>query len=602
MAFLDRMRISLAGRWHWARVAGFGTPISGVSRYTGGQAPDPWQRYAVVSPSEELCCVAGAGSGKTTVLTARIAFLMDRCEVAPSRIRAVTFMKKATMEMEERVHRICPGTGMPMISTIHSLCYGEILKLPHTVRIASLTRWWSSPDAQDLRREATQGALSDAYRAAGGAGEKASARDIVFELGRDLESLESARVNLEPARLVSQTERIGQPVSIEGLKRIALSPYELLERAPVRSDRAEAERLLKSFYVQALTQYHEFKQRQNTVDFNDLLERAAMRLIEDAGLRREIQRRYDHLLIDEYQDTSPIQILILEYLMRGPETSLFVVGDDWQSICGFQDADPRWLVQFGMRHPRARRVVLGTNYRSCQPVVEASTGVMRRHLPLTRLANKRVRSIRPASQSQVEKILLDEAEEADRMVEAVRRQLGTTNDQKRRAFVLARSNGWLSRLARAFEGSGLSYELRDETYSRAPIGQMAEEDEGEEEARARVILTTIHRAKGLEADFVHVAGLADFLLPSRFRDTLIDRVRKRREEDHLAEELRVLYVGMTRAKEALTLWIPCWSGRKQPSRFLPPDNRWCRTTTLVQSQHGADRRRNTRGRPRPGHR
>jgi hypothetical protein len=117
-----------------------------------------------------------------------------------------------------------------------------------------------------------------------------------------------------------------------------------------------------------------------------------------------------------------------------------------------------------------------------------------------------------------------------------------------------------------------------------------------------VTATTIHRAKGLEADFVHVAGLADFLLPSRFRDTLIDRVPKHREEDHLAEELRVLYVGMTRARAVLTLWVPCWSGRKQPSRFLPADNESPapqdrRGDSKLVTIHGAARRLNQRGIP-----
>src|SRR5262245_26089718 len=490
--FLDRWRISLAGRWHWGRIAGFSTPIGEVSRYIGQQQPDPWQRYAVVSPREDLCCVAGAGSGKTTVLTARIACLMDRCEVPPSRIRAVTFMKKAAMEMQDRILQICPGTGMPVISTIHSLCYSEILNLPRTVKIASLTKWWSSPAAQQLRQQATQTPLFEAYRAAGGAGEKASSRDIVFELGRDLESLESARVNLESSRIITHTERTGRPVPLEGLKRVALSPRELLERAMLRPDLAEAEQVLKAFYLDALTQYAEFKQRRETVDFTDLLERSAIRLVEDTGLRSELQRRYSHLLIDEYQDTSPIQLLILEYLMRGTGTSLFVVGDDWQSICGFQDADPRWLVRFEKRHHSAKRVVLGTNYRSPRPVVEASTGIMRRHLSLTRLANKRVLARHSSSEPRVEKVILDEAEEGSRIVEAVKRQLA--NDEKGRAFVLARSNGWLSRLARAFEGSGLPYELRDETRSRTPVGQMAEEDEGEEyEEQANVLLTTIHR-------------------------------------------------------------------------------------------------------------
>ena len=88
--------------------------------------------------------MAGAGSGKTTVLTARIALLMDRRNVASSRIRAVTFMKKAALEMEDRVQRSCPGVSLPLISTIHSLCYREILRLPGSLRLGSLTKWWAS--------------------------------------------------------------------------------------------------------------------------------------------------------------------------------------------------------------------------------------------------------------------------------------------------------------------------------------------------------------------------------------------------------------------------------------------------------------------------
>jgi superfamily I DNA/RNA helicase len=586
---VDRWLISLSGWWHWSRLAGFRTALSELSRYTGGQRPDPWQRYAVVSPRAELCCVASAGSGKTTVLTARIALLMARRDVPPSRIRAVTFMKKAAMEMEERVQRLFPGSGTPVISTIHSLCYREVLRLSGNMRIVSLERWWASADATELRGEAT-GALLEAYRVAGGAGERAEPRNVVFELGRDLASLDCARVNVEAARLVSHTERTGQPIVLDGVKKIAVSPRELLDRAQLRPDCLQAERLLRDFYVTALEQYSAYKKRETLVDFNDLLERAAMRLIQDRSLRQEMQRRYAHLLIDEYQDTSPIQILLLEYLVRGSETSLFVVGDDWQGICGFQDADPRWLVRFGQRHPKAKRVVLGTNYRCRQPIVEASTAVIRRHLRLARLADKRVRTAVRASEPPVEKVIVDESDEANRIVEAVARQLtGRPGRPVERIFVLARSNGWLSRLARAFEGSGLRYELRDERYSRAPIG---DSDEGDDEAddetpRTQVVLTTVHRAKGLEADYVHIAGLTDWLLPTKFRDTLVDRVRKRREEDHLAEELRVLYVGMTRAKRALTLWIPCWNGRRQPSRFLPPDGPWCRTASLVTVQPNA---------------
>ena len=239
LELLEKWHISLAGRWHWARRAGLRTSPSLVAKYTGRRPSDPWQRYAIVAPARDLCCIASAGSGKTTVLTARIAFLMDRCDVAPSRIRAVTFMKKAALEMEERVQRSCPGVGLPVISTIHSLCYREILKLPGTVRITSLTKWWASEHAVDLRQEAERAPVGDAYRTAGGVSENASTRDIVFELARDLESLESARVNLEPARLVAHSERTGQPVPFEAIKRIALSPHELLDRAPLRPESSE---------------------------------------------------------------------------------------------------------------------------------------------------------------------------------------------------------------------------------------------------------------------------------------------------------------------------------------------------------------------------
>jgi len=363
-----------------------------------------------------------------------------------------------------------------------------------------LTKWWASDYAKDLRQNALRSPLIDAYRVAGGVSESASSHGIVFELGRDLESLESARVNMEAFRLIAHSERTGQSVPLETIKRIGLSPHELLDRAAVRPDRAAAERSLGNFYVEALSRYQDFKQHQGAMDFNNLLEQAAMRLLQDTDLRQEMQRRYAHLLIDEYQDTSPLQILILEYLMRGPDTSLFVVGDDWQSICGFQDADPRWLVGFRRRHPRAKRVVLGINYRCKQPIVEVSTAMIRRHLALARLGDKRVVATDRGRQPIVEKVLINESEEGTRIVERVRGQLsGTGSSHAERIFVLARSNGWLSRLNRAFHESGLPYELRDETFSRAPLGQAGEEDSDEEgdSPKARVILTTIHRARGL---------------------------------------------------------------------------------------------------------
>jgi superfamily I DNA/RNA helicase len=159
-------------------------------------------------------------------------------------------MKKAATEMEERLQRIYPGVGLPAISTIHSLCYSEILKLGGSVRLESLTAWWGSAEARDLRSDAARDTFASAYRQAGGVSENAAVRDILFELGRDLESLESIRVNAEAARLIAHAERTGVAPQMHGLKRLALSPVELLDRAaraligpmPNRSSRTSTSR------------------------------------------------------------------------------------------------------------------------------------------------------------------------------------------------------------------------------------------------------------------------------------------------------------------------------------------------------------------------
>jgi DNA helicase-2/ATP-dependent DNA helicase PcrA len=289
---------------------------------------NPAQREAVVHPDGPLLVLAGAGSGKTRVITQRIAWLVREAGIPVGGILAVTFTNKAAAEMRERVERVLGEAGRPWIGTFHGLCLrllrldGERVGLPAGFAI------YDRDDQVALVRRILRDASVDDTAA--------SARAFLSRISRAKNAMET------PAQVAAR----------------AFSPQAKLE--------AEVWRL-----------YDEGLRRAVAVDFDDILLKALALLDPDAhpDVRERYARRCLHLLVDEYQDTNRPQYLLVKAL-TSIHHNVCVVGDDDQSIYRFRGAEIRNILEFERDHPGAAVVKLEQNYRSTGTILEAAGAVI----------------------------------------------------------------------------------------------------------------------------------------------------------------------------------------------------------------------------------
>jgi len=316
-----------------------GQPMSSTASSIPAGQPRPGsfnaaQRIAVETPPGPLLVLAGAGTGKTRVVIGRIARLI-RAGAAPERILAVTFTTKAAREMLARAGR-GRTAARPEISTIHSLC------------------------ARILRRRARQLGYPERFAILDRGEQETIARRVLKEL-------RVPEATLAPAQLL---DRIGR------WKSTAVRPGDAFETIPV--DAPEAWTLAAAGY----RRYQDALRTAGAVDFDDLLLLVDELLGGDEATRRAEAARYDHLLVDEYQDTSVIQERILTALARD-HRSLCVVGDDDQSIYGWRGAQVSNILDFPTRWPGTVTVRLEENYRSSPQIVAAANRLIacntRRH-------------------------------------------------------------------------------------------------------------------------------------------------------------------------------------------------------------------------------
>jgi DNA helicase-2/ATP-dependent DNA helicase PcrA len=284
---------------------------------------NPAQREAIHTPSGPLLVLAGAGTGKTRVITHRIAELLRR-GTAASRILAVTFTNKAAREMKERstslLGRRRKDRTRPEISTFHSLC----------VRI--------------LRRHAPELGYPKNFS--------------IYDRG-DQESV--ARAALRDIRVAEQSLRPGDLVGFIGAwKTRALRPEQAADLGG--SDR---EQLAAAAYVR----YQAALRAAGALDFDDLLLLTEELFERFPNARIAEATRFDHLLIDEYQDTNALQYRIVKAL-AGRHRNLCVVGDDDQSIYGWRGAEVAHILGFQRDWPDAKLIRLEDNYRSCAPILK----------------------------------------------------------------------------------------------------------------------------------------------------------------------------------------------------------------------------------------
>jgi DNA helicase-2/ATP-dependent DNA helicase PcrA len=291
---------------------------------------NPAQREAVETTEGPLLILAGAGSGKTRVITYRIAHLIENLGVSPDAILAVTFTNKAASEMAERVEKITASTVLrqPLISTFHSFCVRllrrDIEALPHGLR-----------------------------------------KDFVIYDESDQQLLVKAAMK----RLGLDDKQV-QPRSV--LARISWAKNHMLDPEEVYLNSADpkAERVAHVYEI-----YRQELRKANAMDFDDLLLEAVRLLREAPEVRERYNRRFEYLLIDEYQDTNRPQYELMR-LLAGTRHDVCVVGDEDQSIYSWRGADIRNILEFEHDFPEAKVIRLEQNYRSTQNILEGASAVV----------------------------------------------------------------------------------------------------------------------------------------------------------------------------------------------------------------------------------
>jgi len=297
---------------------------------------NPAQRDAVTHRGTPLLIVAGAGSGKTRVLTQRISHLIREDDVSPSEILAITFTNKAAREMADRVTALVgPPSRAMWVMTFHSAC----------VRI--------------LRREAGRLGVSTSFSIY----DAADSQRLMSMVLRDLE--------VDPKRFPPRA----MSARVSHLKNELID-----EETFVRTAESPADQVLAEAYAE----YQRRLRRANAFDFDDLISStvALFRLYPDVA--EHYHRRFRHVLVDEYQDTNHAQyVLVRELVGDGsdgiPAAELCVVGDADQSIYAFRGATIRNIEEFERDFPDARTVVLEQNYRSTQTILDAANRVISRN-------------------------------------------------------------------------------------------------------------------------------------------------------------------------------------------------------------------------------
>ncbi len=496
-------------------------------------APD--QRAAATAPPGPVLCIAPAGSGKTTTLVARIAWLVAT-GTDPAGITAVTFNKRAAEELAERLRSALEPLGVaatPRVRTFHAL--GREILAEAGVAVANLM------DRTDVLRS--------------------------LNGGRSLPATMLRRYDDGFSRLKLDRQLDARSAVVE----------------PLPTDPAEAD-LLRAYIA-----YEAWLAEHGALDFDDLVRRSVGLLAANATLRTTWQSRCATLLVDEVQDVDRCQ-LELALLLTGERRNIFLVGDDDQTIYAWRLADVRRVLDLAAALPGLTRVDLVTNYRCPRPVVERAVRLIERN------AERFAKEIR-AGPTAVGQLLLG-PDPGDELARAHRLLTGWLPAEPGVHAVLARTNAELAPLAAIALELGVSYRAgedglllddpeidrliaalpgdippavalarakgRNATAARAlagwAFGVRTACELGESVARARrrrqelrsddaqLVLATAHGTKGLEFDHVAVIGLDENVFPSRRTiEEAADPVRATEEERRLA------YVAWTRARKSLLL-------------------------------------------------
>ncbi|WP_040165610.1 ATP-dependent helicase [Microbacterium gorillae] len=538
---------------------------------------DDRQREAAAVLRGPVCVLAGAGTGKTRVITHRIAHGVDTGAYSPGRVMAVTFTAKAAGEMRGRLRAL----GVQ----------GVAARTFHAAALSQLNYFWPT-----LTGGPAPSIIDNKVRML------AHASDGVG-LRLDTPTLRDVASEIEWRKITMRS----------------IDQYALTGRTVGRLTVEETVRLQRA--------YEALKDERRQLDFEDVLLACAGMLEAEPRVTAAVREQYRHFTVDEFQDVSPLQYHLLK-LWLGDRRDLCVVGDASQTIFSFAGADAKFLLEFDRAYEDARVVKLERNYRSDPTVIEVANDLMRgRPGALT------LEAVRPAgAPTPTVTAYDDERDEAYGIARAIGKQIArgagpqqiavlyrsqaqsaaiadalaqsgiasqvmggkrffdlpevrTAVLELRGAAIAPNTSGFLPTVRDVLRGLGLTDAppptggaLRDAWEALAALFRLAEDAPADTTLRAfaddlllrtkdqhepvlaTVTLATLHAAKGLEWEHVHIIGWSEGLLPISYATSF----------DAVDEERRLAYVGVTRAGTSVSLSWARGAGRqaRKPSRFL----------------------------------
>ena len=409
------------------------------------------QKQAVTTVDGPLLLLAGAGSGKTRVLTHRIAYLIDEMGVSPWNILAITFTNKAAGEMRERVDNLVGfGADQIWVSTFHSAC----------MRI--------------LRRHIDRLGFDNGFTIYDTDDQKVVVKAICKQLSID-------------PKLYKERD-IMRAISSAKDKLVSVREYELEAMGDYN----------KAVYAKVYREYQEAMQKNNALDFDDIIVKTVELFKSCPEVLESYQERFQYIMVDEYQDTNIAQFELVR-LMAGKYRNLCVVGDDDQSIYRFRGANIRNILDFEKYFPEAKVIKLEQNYRSTQSILDAANAVIRNNVGRK---DKALWTDRGAG-SRIHLRQFDNAyEEAEYIADDVARKVKKEGAQYKDCAVLYRTNAQARLLEERMIMEGIPYDVVGGTnfYARMEIkdilAYLKTIDNGRDEVALRRIINVPKRGIG----------------------------------------------------------------------------------------------------------
>ncbi len=363
------------------------------------------QKQAVTTDPGHVLVLAGPGSGKTRVLTHRIAYLITQMYLPPSNILAVTFTNKAARVMEDRLETLLGQKPQGIwLGTFHSIC------------------------ARILRREAEHLGFTSNF--------------VIFD-DDDQQSLVKTAI-----RELNIDEKMYRPAGIRSVISAAKNNMQTPDDLTSRTYREEVN-------LRVYRRYQELLRASNALDFDDLLNEVVNLFAANPAVRDSYSRRFGEVLVDEFQDTNTAQYQILRHL-GATGNSLFVVGDEDQSIYRWRGADYRNVQSFERDYPDCRKILLEQNYRSTQTVLDAARAVIDHNINRT---PKRLFCDNGKGENITLYESMDDKTEAEYVAETIRKNINAKEWRGSQVAVMYRTNAQSRLLEESFLKANLPYRL-----------------------------------------------------------------------------------------------------------------------------------------------